>query len=78
MENIKQQGRTFERYSIPNFVSNSFAWAVTKQGHNFWCEIHYKWVEYIANKVLEPLINDKVYEKTFILQYRKGYRYNYE
>lgn len=73
MENIKQQGKVFERYSIPKLVTHSFYWAETKQGHNFWCDVHYKWIKYIANKVLEPLINDKVYEEIFILQHNNGY-----
>lgn len=73
IQEIKKQGRSVYINYAPSAISHSFCWAQTPQGHNFWCKVHYKWVKYIANKVLEPLINDKVYEETFILQHNNGY-----
>ena len=51
-----------------NFFVNAFIWEDTKEGHNFWLDLHIKWL----NVINEHLIYGNDYEKYIILYKLKG------
>ncbi len=51
-----------------NFFVNAFIWEDTKEGHDFWLNLHIKWL----NVINEHLICENDYEKYIILYNLKG------
>ena len=61
------------QYLFPaTIISSSFTWGATKQGHDFWREMHFKWVKYLADNVIRTIANKDAAQK-FFKTYTRGY-----
>lgn len=57
---------------IPKVLAYSLIWQRTKQGHNFWCDLHYKWAQYLRDNVVQPLFGKEA-AKNFYIRTTNGY-----
>ena len=77
-QEIKKQGRRVYINYVPSAISHSFCWAHTPQGHNFWCDVHYKWAEYLGNNVIKPILKNsthKYFYREFIDELIDGFEH---
>ena len=64
-QEIKKQGKSVYINYAPNAISHSFCWARTAQGHNFWCDVHYKWAEYLGKNVIKPILKNSTHKEFY-------------
>lgn len=70
---LTMQGGIYLRTNyIPKVFVCSLIWQRTKQGHNFWCDLHYKWVQYLRDNVVQPLFGKEA-AKNFYIRTTNGY-----
>ena len=74
MHEIKRQNKCICTDYIPRTLTCSLTWSRTKQGHNFWCGLHYKWAQYLRDNVIQPLFGEKL-AKNFYRETISGYHY---
>lgn len=64
---LVMQGGIYQRTDyIPKVLACSLAWQRTKQGHNFWCDLHYKWAQYLRDNAIQPLFGKEVAKNFYI------------
>lgn len=70
---LTMQGGIYLRTNyIPKVFVCSLIWQRTKQGHNFWCNLHYKWAQYLRDNVIQPLFGKEA-AKNFYIRTTYGY-----
>ena len=57
---------------MPKVLVCSLIWLKTKQGHNFWCDLHHKWAQYLRDNVIQPLFGKEV-ARNFYIRTTNGY-----
>ena len=74
MHEIKRQNKCINTDYMPRTLTCSLTWSRTKQGHNFWCGLHYEWAQYLRDNVIQPLFGEKL-AKDFYNETISGYHY---
>lgn len=72
MHEIKRQNKCICTDYIPRTLTCSLTWSKTKQGHNFWCGLHYEWAQYLRDNVIQPLFGE-ILAKEFYNETISGY-----
>jgi len=75
-EMVMQGGIYLRTDYMPKVFAYSLAWQRTKQGHNFWCGLHYEWAQYLRDNVVQPLFGEKL-AKDFYYETISEYHFVY-